>query len=404
MRTRISLVLLVFGLAFSTPIRALAAPGDLDATFGSGGVALGKAGGVLQIAIDASGDFVTTPLQRHLPDGSLDASFGPHGQPRRFGGTWFAAALQGDGKIVALGWKKGNGLRVGRFLPSGAVDRSFGRDGLVARRPHSVLYDAVFAGGTIGVQSTGKIVFRAVEGEGVFSENLILRLMPDGSPDLSFGTGGAFNLGGFQGGYNRDSGFAVASDDKIFASIGPWIVRLLPDGEVARFTLANSFLPMFDTAQLVVRPDGSVVAIGKDLCLVPGTACGGVTRFVRLLADGTLDPGFGAFGELAYASPNHPVVDAFALAVQPGGQIVFTGNTVVGPLQAAVVTGRLLPDGEIDSGFGTNGETETAVGDPLDYTFALALQSDGKIVAGGYSQHVRRGSDQVSSLLLRYLP
>src|SRR5262249_44208656 len=56
MRTGISLVVLVLGLAFSSPIRALAAPGDLDPTFGSAGVALGKAGGVLQIVVDPSGN------------------------------------------------------------------------------------------------------------------------------------------------------------------------------------------------------------------------------------------------------------------------------------------------------------------------------------------------------------
>ena len=53
-------------------------------------------------------------------------------------------------------------------------------------------------------------------------------------------------------------------------------------------------------------------------------------------------------------------------------------------------------DGDIDTTFGTNGKVTTAIGSGDDYAYALGIQSDGKIVAAGYS------SDMVSGYSGRY--
>ena len=79
----------------------------------------------------------TFALARYNPDGSLDTSFSGDGrQTTDFGGPGDAAngvALQGDGKIVAVGFScVGVGhynFALARYNPNGALDASFSGDG-----------------------------------------------------------------------------------------------------------------------------------------------------------------------------------------------------------------------------------------------------------------------------------
>ena len=75
-------------------------------------------------------------LVRLGPDGSLDPSFSDDGtQTTDFGGDDFAAsaALQGDGRIIAVGGQAapGGDVVLARYDADGALDRSFGGDGRV---------------------------------------------------------------------------------------------------------------------------------------------------------------------------------------------------------------------------------------------------------------------------------
>jgi hypothetical protein len=92
-------------------------------------------------------------IVRLLPDGALDRSFGKHGVVKVTAGTHFLAfamALQGP-RIVLAGWEEIGSERihlafgVQRFLPSGRIDRSFGRRGVDSRMrgPDSVALAAL---------------------------------------------------------------------------------------------------------------------------------------------------------------------------------------------------------------------------------------------------------------------
>src|SRR3989304_2221926 len=60
-------------------------------------------------------------------------------------------------------------------------------------------------------------------------------------------------------------------------------------------------------------------------------------------------------------------------------------------------------DGDIDTTFGTNGKVTTAIGSGDDYAYALGIQSDGKIVAAGYSSDMVSGdSGRYDFALVRY--
>jgi uncharacterized delta-60 repeat protein len=96
---------------------------------------------------------------------------------------------------------------------------------------------------------------------------------------------------------------------------------------------------------------------------------------------GALDPSFGSSGivETTIASGS---TAAAAVAVQPDGKIVAGGETAVGS-EDEFALARYNLNGSLDPSFGTGGKVTTAVGSLYDHIHALLLQTDGKIVAAG---------------------
>jgi uncharacterized delta-60 repeat protein len=111
-------------------------------------------------------------LARYNPDGSLDRSFSANGKVM----TNFTKAedgasdivIQDDGKIVAAGSAAGSGGRfaLARYHPDGTRDHAFGGDGRVTTRFHG--------GGrahAAAIQGDGKIVAAGAAGAGSSSTN-----------------------------------------------------------------------------------------------------------------------------------------------------------------------------------------------------------------------------------------
>jgi uncharacterized delta-60 repeat protein len=101
------------------------------------------------------------------------------------------------------------------------------------------------------------------------------------------------------------------------------------------------------------------------------TALGGQARshVARLYPDGTLDPDF------------HPAANDIVncVAVQPDGKILLGGLFTSLASQSRTNLGRLNADGSLDAGFNPG-----AAGLYSSSVYSLALQSDGKILVGGY--------------------
>ncbi|MBV1854339.1 putative Ig domain-containing protein [Catellatospora tritici] len=123
---------------------------------------------------------------------------------------------------------------------------------------------------------------------------------------------------------------------------------------------------------LAVQPDGKILA-GGDY-----TAFDGVTanRLVRLNPDGTRDTAFSTAIGTGFEGPTVGVVSA--IAVQPDGKILVGGNFTTFDGVTANRLVRLNPDGTRDTAF------STALGTGFNTSvLSLAVQPDGKIVAGG---------------------
>ena len=335
------------GMGVAGALPAGAAPDTLDPTFGGDGIVTTDFGGgndvARGLALQADGKLVaagatTDPLgasdfalARYQADGSLDPGFGTGGRvvtdASGDGGFDEAndLAVQPDGRIVVAGMavvEDDLGFAIARYDASGALDPSFGGDGIVH------VEDGTDAASAVAVRPDGRIV--VVGGSGPGGDFELVQLLPDGSLDPAFGDGGRVST---------DFGGADNAQD------------------------------------VVVQPDGRLVVAGQ---VGPGATCchGGLARYD---ADGSLDETFGDGGLVAFADE---VQHLNAVTVQPDGRIVAAGGAHdVSPTDAAVV--RLTAAGVPDPSFGGDGTVVTDLGGTNDDLRAVAIDADGGIVAGG---------------------
>ena len=115
----------------------------------------------------------------------------------------------------------------------------------------------------------------------------------------------------------------------------------------------------------------------------------GAMGLARLTPDGRLDPSFagGAGYATLQASPAAlPQSAASALAVQADGRVVAGGWASDALSHQAFALARFLPDGGRDAGFGSNGVVLGQLSpstSPVSSPYALAVQPNGKILQAG---------------------
>jgi uncharacterized delta-60 repeat protein len=97
---------------------------------------------------------------------------------------------------------------------------------------------------------------------------------------------------------------------------------------------------------------------------------------------GQLDPDFGTGGKVDIMLPNGQGAPNGAVTLQTNGQIVLAGTVAVDSFQGGLV--RYNSNGTLDSSFGTGGLVIDNFSNSFaSQNFGVAIQSDGKIVAGG---------------------
>lgn len=173
--------------------------GTLDSTFGDNGIILKtkSAGDNTSIILEDGKILVLSGshiLSRFYPNGSVDKSFGNNGVVYfNFGKKFYSAdnkfALQKDGKIVCLGKYAVDGIDacVGRLNADGTIDTSFGIRGIA--KCH--LFYLSYAIGLV-IQDDGKIVIAGYTTwiDYITQRSFIIRFLPDGSLDKTFGRSG----------------------------------------------------------------------------------------------------------------------------------------------------------------------------------------------------------------------
>ncbi|MGV3659989.1 MAG: hypothetical protein ACO1TE_07385 [Prosthecobacter sp.] len=279
------------------------ADGTLDSTFGAGGKVITSIGtgkqGAYDVALQPDGKMVVVgsaqpgadydfAVARYLPDGSLDASFGAAGKVITTLSSGEdaarAVALQPDGKILVGGWATNTtgsiDFAVVRYLPDGALDLGFGVEGralTAVRQWDDKAYD-------MKLQSDGKIILagNSAEGAGLgaLTCSAVVRHLPDGTLDASFGSGGkVVTL------FNNDRcatyGVALQADGRIvtvgwavenmYHMRGAGFVRYNEDGSLdtsfgvggATHLAIGSRTSSATVTGVTIRDDGSLLCVGN---------------------------------------------------------------------------------------------------------------------------------------------
>ena len=358
-------------------------------------------------------------IARYNTDGTLDTTFGTSGSVRNYisGGSGTSdiatsIAIQSDGKIVAGGYSydgSGTAFAIARYNTDGTLDPTFGTNGSVR--------NYISGGGgddddaySIAIQSDGKIVAGGYSDDGSYNSYAfaIARYDTDGTLDTTFGTSGSVRNYISGGGSTYDEAYSIAiqSDGKIVAggysldSSGNCafaVARYNTDG-----TLDNTFGTGSGSVRnyisggggnddkaysIAIQSDGKIVAGGYSDYQLGWTAF----AISRYDTDGTLDPTFGTSGSVLNHIEGGGGNDdkAMSIAIQSDGKIVAGGASADASSNYVFAIARDNTDGTPDNTFGAGGSVSNFIsGGDSSYAVAnsIAIQSDGKIVAGGCSK------------------
>ncbi|MCL4361644.1 delta-60 repeat domain-containing protein [Candidatus Dependentiae bacterium] len=151
------------------------------------------------------------------------------------------------------------------------------------------------------------------------------------------------------------------------------------DGDGIAFVLIDT---LSQANALAIQPDQKIVPAGWA-----GESIGRRQfALARLNSDGSLDTIFGTNGIVTTSIiPNQPS-QAFDVKIDSNLKIVAAGVSGISVAQQRFALARFNTDGSLDSTFGTNGVVSTDVsGGNSEQANGLAIQSDGKLVAVGFS-------------------
>lgn len=285
-------------------------------------------------------------LARFNQDGSLDNSFGTNGKqltqlsdPSESDSA-FAAALQGDGKIVVVG-QKGRKFVLVRYMTNGALDTSFGTGGTVETGIQSGDPNEVAT--AVTMQPNGKIIAAGYSNLGGHYKSVVARYAQDGSLDSSFGMGGKVVS-------------TVDLPPTIYASLAVY-----PNGKILAAVNVDRKLYLFK-----LNSDGSNDGVGWE---IGGSEEYGV-RSILMQSD-----------------------DAFLWGITP---IDHSGGKVA--------IAKYNTDGWLYTRLGDGGKLVVPGSTADDHFLAITQQPDGRLLVAGYRNEPTATSPRMVLRILRLWP
>jgi len=403
------------------------APGELDTSYGVGGIArlsvdgqrtiwrgLTVAGRSTVVAGTAvrPNQVLDGVLARIGPRGRLDRGFGDGGTTRIHVAARMIELLDvvrvPDGRFVAVGSVTPRGTQTSRILvvglrSDGRLDRRFGDQGLVKPR---------FGGRSSAAMAVvalpeGKVAIGGwvASKDGSSNAMALVRLIRTGSLDKAFNGTGRLVVN--TPGQTIDSvlaltkasgGRLVAAGNSYGATDGIALLRVTAAGEPdptfgsAGFSLLD--LGDNDTVSAVTSlADDSVVLAGKTIA--PTGQWRGLLAAVR--ATGELDPGFGDAG-LVEIPVAHDNTTLLGVAKGVDGQLVAVGDAVPrgvkGQWQSIVIRTDAL--GSLDPSFGDGGIVLASLGARFSSLQDVHVLASGRIIAAGHAANLHQSTGAVA--------
>jgi uncharacterized delta-60 repeat protein len=159
---------------------------------------------------------------------------------------------------------------------------------------------------------------------------------------------------------------------------------------------AGSLDISFDTDGRVITPIGVSKDLGYSTAIqsdgkivVAGYSDNGSKNdfaLVRYNINGSLDSTFDTDGKVTTSIREFDDI-GYSVAIQSDGKIVVAGYSENGSNKDFALA-RYNANGSLDITFDTDGKVTTSIGGADDFCYAVAIQSDGKILAFGYSVNV----------------
>ena len=225
----------------------------------------------------------------------------------------------------------------------------------------------------------------------------VMRLHTDGTPDSTFATNGVFSLllgvetYGYESYVQADGKIIVAGITYDTNYVADWLLlRLNNEGILDQSFGTNGittldFYGQDDIAQaMTVQADGKILVSGthKDI----GNYYNNPT-IVRFTSNGFVDSTFGINGGFSMAGL-HIDNELTSIAVQQDGKIVAGGHyskLFTGSSDFDVLVIRLDTAGSLDVSFGLNGVVKTSVNGGIDDSFGLEIDTSGNIYVAGFT-------------------
>ncbi len=394
---------------------SIAAPGDLDYSFGTNGAVSIRVnddpmegGNARRVAVQQDGKIVLAGnvgdafgMVRYNANGTLDTGFGSGGKVVSRVGSFrdilAALAIQRDGKILLAGSNESRDKNfndttsffIERYDSNGRIDPSLGSGGLVLT---SFGEEGSAYAADMAIQPDGKIVLGGVSVTGPtqsYNSTLALaRYNSDGSADNSFNGNGRVTtslpyiiVGCSSLALQSDGKIVVAGFSSTISGALVWaLVRYNPDGTLdpgfgtggKRVWGAGSGVN--EPAKVIIQADGKI--------LVAGSSSTPQFLIFRFNADGTPDSSFGAAGRI-HVKIAPQFSECTSLLLQPNGKIVAGGHAAFADGLYRFALARYQSNGLLDTTFSGDGIVITKAGDDHSQLYDLALQPDGKILAAG---------------------
>lgn len=359
-------------------------------------------------------------LVKLKPDGAIDATFGNNGIyfSRDEDAPWQELTLDAvttlpGGKVLITGMTEAPSGRmhyVTRLLADGSPDNSFGSNGTTLRQYLANGGPGIYSTFVRGIHtlSDGSIVTTAFgqEYQGSFFYNTALlyaRFLSDGTPDPSFGTGGfqelAYNASHFM--YpglvfaddvitsifvDENGLFSLMRTDNDGIPIGGFGTGGVASGDID--PPYNMEASTYNTPA-IEHPDGKITA---GVCWYDDDFTPTYYLF-RLLANGSPDMDFGAGGMVNIVTGTNESFVGKSLYYVPGEDAVILSGMLydldefMAPSGSRIRSYKILNDGSLDAGYGTEGYYEHDLGFWAATLEAWTATSDGKIYLAGFSMH-----------------
>jgi uncharacterized delta-60 repeat protein len=346
------------------PARLLAAPGDLDTGFGTGGIAV----------IDLGGSE-----------------------------SAYSAALDSRNRIVLVGSKNGD-ILVARVTRGGIVDTTFGNDYNADGTPDGyVLIDfglgATESGSKVLIDSLDRIYVIGTSIQLGLNTSIVVRLLADGTPDTTF----AANLtlmgvnyqcafaGGLSGAFDANGYLYVLGTVAVPGSMSAGVFSAVdPDGNLS-YVYCTEMHPSVGgdrgNAGTVVQSDGKPVFAGtasNDIYVARAQALSQSLDY----AYGT--SGFSIVSHLAVGSAQpQNVLSAGDMTIDADpASAHFDKPVVVGSVDTNILALRFDISGALDSAFHNGDGWNDIDFGGVEYGKAVALDNNGRIVVAGESDSV----------------